>query len=217
MYRKNIVDSNPITLRNLGKSQGKPQCGETQREREILLLCFMKVQNSSKICISSQGKYLRAPNLSHRNLPCFLCQNRTVVRPLSASFSVPTINCTDYSVRPKNSEQKTKIRLEIRALNASISVPNPYGCTDCTESYRLYRSIQYDLPQQKNISAQNSGKKILGIRALLPWKTCPLCCSLSSLKHAQKISLTLLLMCSQHPPDIFTTCLAHYPMHSFII
>jgi hypothetical protein len=34
MQRKNTVDSNPITLRNLGKCQGKPQCGETQRERE---------------------------------------------------------------------------------------------------------------------------------------------------------------------------------------
>ena len=64
---------------------------------------------------------------------------------------------------------------------------------------------------------KNSQKKILGNHAHFPQKMCPLCCSLSSLKHAQKISLTLLSMCSQHPPDVFTTCLAHYPMHYFII
>jgi hypothetical protein len=77
--------------------------------------------------------------------------------------------------------------------------------------YGLYGSVQYGLPQQKNIW-KNSQKIFLGFVPSFPWEMCPLCCSLSSLKLTQKISLTQLLSMSS-----LSTCLAHYPMHSFII
>jgi hypothetical protein len=62
--------------------------------------------------------------------------------------------------------------------------------TDCTY---LYSTTSHN---RKIFRPKTQKKKFLGICALL-WKTCSLCCSLSSLKHAQKISLTLFSMCSQ--------------------
>jgi hypothetical protein len=104
---------------------GKPN------EREIHI--FIMLQESTKqqqTHISSQGKYLIAPNMSHRNLPHFPCQNRTVVRHPFASFSMPTFSCTDCSVRPKNNKQKTKIRLEIHAVVRTVR-----NHTDYTDPY----------------------------------------------------------------------------------
>jgi hypothetical protein len=105
------------------------------------------------------------------------------------SFSMPTISCMDCSVWRRNNEHKSEICLENCAQN----------CLDFrAKSIQLYGSVQYGLPQQKNNSAKNSPNFFLGIRALLPWKTCSLCCSLSSLEHTRKISLNLLPMSSQH-------------------
>jgi hypothetical protein len=80
-----------------------PIWGNPTREREI----FIILQESTKhqqTHISSQGKYLTAQNLSHINLPHFSCENRTVVWPPYASFSMPTISCTDYFIWPKNNK-----------------------------------------------------------------------------------------------------------------
>jgi hypothetical protein len=122
-------------------------------------------------------------------------------------FPCPTVHCTDCSIRPKNSHQKSENHLENHAKN---------HLNFHAKSVRLYgivRTIQIRTvqpPTAKKYFSQKFTEKFS--RELYP-----LCCSLSSLKHTQKISLTLLPMCSQHPPDVFTTCLAHYPMHSFII
>jgi hypothetical protein len=183
---------------------GKPN--ERERERDLIIM-LQESTKQQQIYISSHGKYLTAPNLSHKNLPRFPCQNRTTVRPPSASFSMPTVSCTNCSVRPKNREQKTKIHLEICARNSSISMPNPYGLYGIVQTVRT-RTVRP--PTVEKYFGQKFTENFSR-------ESCPLCCSLSSLEHAQKISLTLLPMCSQHPPNVFTTCLAHYPMHSFII
>jgi hypothetical protein len=204
MQRKNTVDNNPITLRNLGKCQGKPQCGETQRERERererdLIIMLQESTKQQQIYISSQGKYLTAPNLSHRNLPRFSCQNRTVVQPLS----VPRFPCPQSVVRtvpygPKTTNRKQK--------SASKSVPKMprFPCQIRTtvrtvwNLYGLYGSVQYGLPQQKNISAKNSQK-------FFSRESCPL-----SSKNVPSLLLTFLSQaCSENlsnsPPDVLST------------
>ena len=67
-------------------------------------------------------------------------------------------------------------------------MPNLYYCM---EPYST------DSHSTKNISAKNSQKHFLRNRAHFSRKMCPLCYSISSLKHTQKISLTLLPMSSQ--------------------
>jgi hypothetical protein len=141
-------------------------------------------------------------------VPFFSCQNRTDVQPLS--YLIFYAHSQLYGLFHTTQKQQT----ENRNLHRN-SCPKILGFR--AKFIRLYESVQYGLPQQKKISTKNSQKNFLGNCAHFPRKMCPLCCSLFSLKHAQKISLTLLPMCSQHPPDVFTTCLAHYPMHSFII
>jgi hypothetical protein len=192
------VDSNPITLRNLGKCQGKPQCGETQREREISYYY-------------ASGKYKTAanPHFQPRKIP----HSTKSVPQKSASFSVPKLYCCtapfylifcghsqlyDCSVWPKNSKQKTEIRLEIHARNASKSMPNPYGCTDCTDPY----STAFQSRKKFRPKTQKKKKNFLGFVPSL---------MLTFLSQACSENL------SNSPPDVFTTCLAHYPMHSFII
>jgi hypothetical protein len=139
----------------------------------------------------------------------YCCPTSSVPR-----FPCPQSSCTDCSVRPKNNEQKIEIASKSMPKIASIFVPNLYDCTECTDCMDPYSTASHN---RKIFRPKIHRNFFLGNRAHFPRKTCPLCCSLSSLKHAQKISLTLLPMCSQHPPDVFTTCLAHYPMHSFII
>jgi hypothetical protein len=161
---------------------GKPNERERERERERLF-SFKKVQNSSTIS-----------HFQPRKIP----HSTKIVPQKSASKSVPNLYYCTASFIPRfpcpwstiqnvpygpETDNRT---LKITPKNASISVPNLYD----------YGSVQYDLPQQKNNLAQNP-KRILEICAFLPWKTCPLCCSLSSLKLTQKISLTQLLSSSR--------------------
>jgi hypothetical protein len=107
MQQKNTMDNNPITLINLGKCEGKPQCGETQRERE-------------RSYYYASGKYKTVANLhfqprkiphSTKSVPhksaSFFVPKPYRCPASSASFSVPTVNCTDCSVQPKNNEHKT--------------------------------------------------------------------------------------------------------------
>jgi hypothetical protein len=152
------VDSKPITLRNLGKCQGKPQCGETQRERE-------------RSYYYASGKYISAAkqHFQPRKIP----HNTKYVPQKSASFSmpkpyrclassVPHFSCPQSHVRtvphgPKTTTKNLETASKIVPKISSISVP---------KSVRLYGSVQYGLPQQKNILAKNSQKNFLGIRAL---------------------------------------------------
>jgi hypothetical protein len=127
MQRKNIVDNNPITFRNLGKCQGKPQCGETQRERE-----------RSYYYASGKYKTSTKPHFQPRKIP-----HSTKFVPLkSASFFVPKLyrcmttfvprfSCPQSVVRtvlygPETMNKKLKSALKSMPEAASISVPNPY-------------------------------------------------------------------------------------------
>jgi len=88
-------------------------------------------------------------------------------------------------------------------------------CAKSVQMYRLVQTVWIHTVRPPTIEKYFGPKMhincFLENRALFLWKMCPLCCSVSSLKHTQKISLNLIPMCSQH-----STCLAHYPMHSFI-
>jgi hypothetical protein len=90
---------------------GKPN----EREREILLFSYKKVQNSSKTTFPAKE------NTSHHQIcPTEIClvfgaKIVLLYSLLHTSFSVPTVNCTDCSVRPRNSHQNSKIRLKNRA------------------------------------------------------------------------------------------------------
>jgi hypothetical protein len=175
--------------------------GNPTREREILLLCFRKVQNNNKSTFPAKEN-----TSQHQICPteiCFVFYAKTA--PLSGffhtSFFVPTVTCTDCSVRPRNNHKKSGNRLENCAKNhldfrAQIR-------TDCMDPYTMASH------SKKNISAKNSQK--------ISWESCPL-----SSKNVPSLLLTFLSQaCSKNlsnsPPDVFTTCLAHYPMHSFII
>jgi hypothetical protein len=165
---------------------GKPN----ERERDLLF-------SVRKVHISSKTTFPAKENTSqHQICPteiCLVFRAKTI--PLSSlfrtSFSVLIVRCTDCSVWPKNSHRKSEKHLENRAKN------HPYFRAKTVRQYGLYGSVQYGLPQQKNISAKNSKNFFLGNRAFFPRKTCPLCCSLSSLKLTLKISLTLFPISSQ--------------------
>jgi hypothetical protein len=85
--------------------------------------------------ISNQGKYLIAPKLSHRNLPRFLCQNRTVVRPFLPRFPCPQSAVQTVLYSPKTVNRKLKSASKSTPKITSIFVPNPYGYTDCIDLY----------------------------------------------------------------------------------
>jgi hypothetical protein len=168
---------------------GKPN----ERERD-LLFSFRKVHISSKTTFPAKEN-----TSQHQICPTEICLVfRAKIVPLSClfrtSFSVPTVHCTDCSVRPKNSHRKSENRLENRAKNCldfhAKSVRTVRNRTDCTDPYSTASHSR-----KKNFG-QKSQKIFLGNRAHFPRKMCPLCCSLSSLKLAQKISLTLLPMSS---------------------
>jgi hypothetical protein len=163
---------------------GKPN----EREREIYY--------------SAQGKYISAAkqHFQPRKIP----HSTNSVPQKSASFSmpkpyrcpassVPCFPCPQSAVwtvpyGPKKATENLK--------TASKTVPKLPRFQCQIRTIRLYGSIQYGLPQQKNISAKNSQNFFLRNHAHFPRKMCPLCFSLFSLKHTQKISLTILPMSS---------------------
>jgi hypothetical protein len=91
-------------------------------------------------------------------------------------------------------ENCAKTRLDFHALFPC--------CTDCTDSYST-TSNNRKITQPKNI------KSFLGICALAPLENVP---SLLLTFLSQAYSENLF----QSPPLVFSKCLAHYPMHSFI-
>jgi len=161
------------------------------------------LQESTKqpqIYISSQGKYLTAPNLSHINLSRFPCQNRTAVRPLLPHFPCPQSAVWTVPYGPKTVNGKQKSVPEISQFPCQIhttirTVWTVRNRMDCTDPYSTA------FPTAEN-PAPTKHKILLGFVPKNSWETCPL----SSLKLPQKFSLNLLL----------SMCLAHYPMHSFI-
>jgi hypothetical protein len=164
---------------------GKPN----ERERD-LLFSFRKVHISNKTTFPAKEN-----TSQHQICPTEICLVfHAKIVPLSclfrSSFFVPTVHCTDCSVWPKKTNENLKIASKTVPKIASISVQirtavrTVRNRTDYTDPYSAH----------------------------FPRKMCPLCCSLSSLKLTQKISLTPSNVLSRH-----STCLAHYPMHSFII
>jgi hypothetical protein len=178
--------------------------GNPMRERERFIIQLQESTYQQQNNISSQGKYL---TICPTEI-CLVFHAKTV--PLSClfhtSFSVPTVHCTDCSVRPKKVTQKSENRLKNRAKN----------CLDFhAKSVRLYRSgsVQYRPPTAEKNFGQKSQKKFSR-------ESCPL-----SSKNVPSLLLTFLSQaCSENlsnsPPNVLSrhsTCLAHYPMHSFII
>jgi hypothetical protein len=118
---------------------GKPN----ERERDIII----QLQESTKqqqIHISSQGKYLTTPKQSHQILPRFSCQIRTVVRPsLYLNFHAKSQLYELFRMAQKQQDKILKSASKIVPKNASIFVPNPYGCTivrncmNCTDPYSM--------------------------------------------------------------------------------
>jgi hypothetical protein len=176
---------------------------------------------------SASGKYKTTtkPHFQPRKIP----HSTKFVTHKSASFSVPKPYCCMTSSIPHfpcpqlvvrtvsyGPETTTKIlkstskivpEMPLFLCQIRTTVRNCTDFTDCTDPYSTTSH------NRKIFQPKTHRIFFLRIRALFPWKTCPLCCSLSSLKLTQKIYLTQLLsMSSQH-----LTCLAHYPMHSFII
>ena len=166
-----------------------------------------------EIYYSASGKYSTAANTQFQ--PREITYNTQTIPPKSASIFVksvllndpprngsssktePTVGCTNCFVRPtaQNSlEIRAKTCLEICALSSC--------CTDCTDPYST-TSNSRKITQPQNI------KSFLGICALAPLGNVP-SLLLTFLSQAYLENL------SQSPPLIFSMCLAHYPMHSFI-
>jgi hypothetical protein len=126
---------------------------ERERERERdLLFSFRKVHISSKTTFPAKEN-----TSQHQICPKEICLIfRAKIVPLSClfrtSFFVPTVHCMDCSYSPKTATEKLKIASKTVPKIASFSVPNPY------DSYKLYRSIQYGLPQQKKKKKKNRPK-----------------------------------------------------------
>jgi hypothetical protein len=140
---------------------------------------------------SASGEHKTTTNTHFQ--PRKIPHSTKTVPPNSTSFFVPNLYyCTNYFV-PRFPCQQSVVRTvsynpEIMNINlksalkfvpktASIFVPNPYYCT---ELYILYRSVQYDLPQQKNNSTQKSHN-------FFSWDSCP-----SSLENVPSLLLTFL-------------------------
>jgi hypothetical protein len=170
--------------------------GNPTRERERdLIIMLQESTYQQQNNISSQGKYLTAPNLSHRNLPRFSCQNIPLSGLFRTSFSVPTVTCTDCSVRPKNNHQKSENHLENRAKNHLDFVPNPYGCTESVRTVRI-RTVRPPTTEKY------FGQKFTEIFSR---ESCPL-----SLKNVPSLLLTFLSQAysenlSNSPPDVLST------------
>jgi hypothetical protein len=181
-----------------------PMWGNPTRERE-------------RYYYSASGKYSTATKShfqpreiphSHKNSPKIFClgkraQVRTAVQPplLCALKTVP--NRVLYDLHSTTQQQQGNSKNLPR-----FSVPK--GASKTMPSfllYGLYGSVQYD-PTQKNRTTLTQ-KNALGFvpsffLGNVPSKL------LTFLSQAYSENL------SQSPPLVFSMCLAHYPMHSFI-
>jgi hypothetical protein len=111
------------------------------------------------------------------------------------SKNVPkTSSCTLPSIWPTSFRKLCKICFKNHAFSC-LDFHAKVCC--CTDPYSTTCSSKY------NSSTQNR-KCLLGICALALLGNVPTCCSLSSPNSPQK------------SPTLFFSCLAHYPMHSFI-
>jgi hypothetical protein len=124
-----------------------------EREREIYYSAFRKVHYSRKTTFPAKESTSQQQICPTKICHVFRAKIVLLYNLLHTSFCMPTISCMSCFVRPRNNNQNFEIFLENHSRNALISMSNPY---DCTESYELYRSVQYGLPQKKNILSQKS-------------------------------------------------------------
>ena len=113
----------PTTHRNLGNCQGKAQCGETKREREILLFCFRKIQNSINNTFSAKRNTSYSTKLSPTNLSWKPCHS--------------PYNCTDL------------LKFDtLKFVPQQVVVPSLlYGCPPSKNSSRMPRKSCPILPR----------------------------------------------------------------------
>jgi hypothetical protein len=132
---------------------GKPN----ERERD-LLVSFRKVH------ISRKTTFLAKENTSQHqicSIEIFLVFHAKIVLLsclFCTSFSLPTVHCTDYSVRPKNNRRKSKNCLENHAENCcnfhakSVWLYGLYGL------YRIVRTVWIRTVRSPTIEKKNRSK-----------------------------------------------------------
>jgi hypothetical protein len=167
---------------------GKPN----ERERDLIIM-LQESTKQQQIYISSQGKYLTAPNLSHRNLPRFLCQNRVIVRPLLPRFSSPqsVVQTILYAQKQRTENKKPPRNQCPKFLYFRAKSVRLYGIV------RTVRIRTVRPPTVEKYFGQKFTEKV-------SQESCPLCCSLSSQACSKNLS--------NSPLDVLSTssrCLQH--------
>jgi hypothetical protein len=193
MQRKNTVDNNPITLRNLGKCQGKPQCGETQRERERdLLLCFRKVQNNNKSTFPAKEN-----TSQHQICPTEICLVFHAKTVLLYDLLLPRFPCPQSVVRTVPYGPKTTNRKHKSASKSMPEMPR-FSC-------QIRTTVLYGLYPYSTASHSRKIFRPKIHRKSFSRESCPL-----SLENVPSLLLTFLSQaCSENlsnsPPDVLST------------
>jgi hypothetical protein len=150
MQQKKHSEQQPNNTQKFRQMPWKtPMWGNPMRERE-------RERERSYYYASRKYKTTTKPHLQPRKIP----HSTKSVPHKSALFFMPKLYyCTvtfvphflcpqlvvwTFPFGPETTNKKLKSTSKSMPEAASIFVPNLYSCT---ESYRLYRSVQYDLPQ----------------------------------------------------------------------
>jgi hypothetical protein len=179
---------------------GKPNEREREREREILLFSFKKVHINSKLTISSQEKYLTAPNMSPTKLyPKIRAQIHTTVRPPQKQCLENRANRMLYGLHSMAQQQQENPPKQPRFLCQVPQKLHPLSL------YVMYGSVQYSptAANENSTHTENCPWDLCPFVPTLSWEMYPPSCSLSSLKLSRKISLNLLLLLSCTLPNAF--------------
>ena len=191
----------PITHRNLGKCQGKPQCGETQWEREKSYYFALGKFRTTSITLFQP----REIPLTAQNCPPQIC--------LENCATVRTVVRICWNLTPWNSCHNKLLYLLFctvvllqKILQGCLKNHAQSSLNFCASRmmlYGLYGSVQYGLSQQITLLQIKTKKSSLGFVPYLSWESCPSWCSLSSLKQSLNFS-SRLLRC------VFLTSLSMY-------
>jgi hypothetical protein len=133
--------------------------------------------------ISSQGKYLTAPNLSHRNLPSFMCQNRIVVRPPPYLVFCAPVSCQFVRTVLYGPETATKF---LKSASKTVPKMPRFPC----QIHTTVRICAVRPPTAEKYFGPKLTQIFLGICALF---------AAHFLSQAYSENL------SQSPPDVFST------------
>jgi hypothetical protein len=185
-----------------------------EREREILLLCFRKLQNNNKSTFPAKEN-----TSQHQICPTEICLVFHAKNVLLYGLLLPHFPCPQSSIQtvpydPKTMNRKhkstSKSVLEMPRFLCQIrmTVRTVMNCKDYTDPYST-------ASHSKKIFQPKTQKK-----NKVSWDSCP-----PSLENMPSLLLTFLSQAcpeniSNSPPDVLSTSstyLAHYPMHSFII